>query len=198
VEERASRIIIGLGNPGVRYRDTRHNAGFWFVDYLAHRWDFPLFDHVENILISRSKFRDEDVFIAKPTTFMNRSGLALLTLSRVVDFNEKDLLICHDDIDISLGRFRLKDGGGAGGHKGVISIHEYLGGEDVERLKFGILPDRKPGDVESFVLSQFEKDEEKVVTDLFPIAKEAVECLIEEGIDKAMSIFNRDVSDQEV
>ena len=124
MEERVRRIIIGLGNPGETYRDTRHNVGFWFVDYLAHQWSFPLFEHVDNILLSIGKVKGVDVFLAKPTTFMNRSGLALVTLSGIVDFEEKDLLICHDDLDISLGRFKLKEGGGAGGHKGVISIHE--------------------------------------------------------------------------
>ncbi len=201
MEERERRIIIGLGNPGNRYTDTRHNLGFWFVDYLAHRWNFPLFDQGEYLLISRGTFRGVDVVIMKPTTFMNRSALALVSLSNLLEFKVSDLLVCHDDLDIEVGRFKLKGAGGSGGHKGVISIHDYLCVEDIARLKFGIMPAEKPWDVESFVLSPFEPDEESEVVDLFPVAAEAVECFLVEGIDKAMSLYNRNMSeptDQEV
>jgi PTH1 family peptidyl-tRNA hydrolase len=193
---RSRWIIIGLGNPGHRYRDTRHNVGFWFVDYLSHRWDFPLFRVVDNILVSKGRAGRADVLLLKPATYMNRSGLALATLSRVEDYRPEELLVCHDDLDIPVGRFKLKASGGAGGHKGVRSILGYVGNEDVARMKFGILPGEKPADVESFVLSPFEKEEEKKVTDLFPRAQEAVECLVAEGIGKAMSLYNRNVSDQ--
>jgi PTH1 family peptidyl-tRNA hydrolase len=185
------RIILGLGNPGNRYQDTRHNVGFWFIDHLAHHWDFPLFHVVENVLLSEGRVRGKRILLAKPSTYMNRSGLALVTLSRVIAFDPSDLLVCHDDLDIPVGRFKLKPSGGAGGHKGVISVLRFIGGEEVPRLKFGILPERKPRDVERFVLSSFEEDEEICVVDLFPCAREAVECLLREGIEKAMSLYNR-------
>lgn len=192
---RAGLIVIGLGNPGLRYRDTRHNVGFWFVDYLAHQWDFPIFQHEEDLLLSDRKFRGREVLLAKPVTYMNRSGAALASLACHLEFERGDLLVCHDDIDIPVGRFKLKASGGAGGHKGVISILEYLGGEDVMRLRFGILPEIKPADLEAFVLSPFEEGEEKAVLDLFPRARDAVACLLDEGIEKAMSLYNRNHSD---
>ncbi len=196
MKEKEQFIIVGLGNPGVEYRDTRHNVGFLFVDYLAHRWDFPLFDLIDNILISRKEFKGKEITIAKPTTYMNRSGLALATLSGLMSFGAENLVVCYDDLDIASGKFKLRSSGGAGGHKGMISILRYVGGEDVKRVKFGILPPEKPEDVESFVLSPFEEEEENTVYDLFPQAMSAVECLLEEGIDKAMSLYNRDTSGQ--
>ncbi len=196
MEESARRIVVGLGNPGEKYAETRHNVGFWFVDFLAHRWNFPLFYHVENVLFTKGEVSTREVYIVKPTTYMNNSGHALVTLSRIVDFVNGDLLVCHDDLDIPVGRFKLKGAGGSGGHKGVISVHEYTGGEDVARLKFGIHPGGKPWDVEGFVLAPFEESEENAVFDLFPRALEAVECFIEAGIDKAMSLYNCDTLEQ--
>jgi PTH1 family peptidyl-tRNA hydrolase len=195
VEESVGRIIVGLGNPGHSYADTRHNVGFWFVDYLAHHWNLPLFNQLENVLITRGKIGGREVYLAKPTTYMNRSGHALVTLSRIIDFENSDLLVCHDELDIPVGKFKLKEAGGPGSHKGVISIHEYTG-EEVARLKFGIYPEEKPRDIEAFVLKPFEKTEENTVFDLFPRAMDAVKCLMEEGVDKAMSLYNCDVMEQ--
>ncbi len=187
---RERRIIVGLGNPGERYRDTRHNVGFWFIDYLAHRWNFPIFGLEDNVLLSDGTYKDVGVVLAKPTTYMNRSGLAMATLSRIFDYEKGDLLVCHDDLDIPVGRFKLKPAGGAAGHRGVRSVLEYMGGDDVGRLKFGILPPERPEDMESFVLSSFGEEEEKMILDLFPRAERSVGCILLEGIDKAMSLYN--------
>ena len=171
-------IIVGLGNPGKKYKNTRHNIGFQIVDELAKENNFPEFRLSKkfNSLVSESILNNEKIILAKPQTFMNQSGKAAKALTsfykitppgRVVITRPGrvvDLVVAHDDIDLSLGKIKIVKNRGAAGHKGVESIIKELGTEDFIRFRIGIQPEKgKPKNVEKFVLQKFDKEEKEIL-----------------------------------
>ncbi len=185
---------MGLGNPGPDYAATRHNAGFMLADALTDSWGFPAFRRPWRwrARVSKGVIDDQQVVVAKPQTYMNRSGGALGPLLKDSEFDPTShLLIVVDDVALPLGSFRLRAHGSAGGHNGLKSIAGRLRSEEYARLRIGVGP--RPDDEEGsdFVLSDFEDTERETLDELLPIMIEAVECWIREGIETAMNRFNR-------
>lgn len=152
-------LIVGLGNPGKEYQNTRHNVGFMALDAFAKTHDFPEFSlsKKHSSFISEGLLRQTKFTLAKPQTFMNNSGKAVKSL---LGKTKSDLVVMHDDIDIPLGKVKVSRGSGSAGHKGVDSIIQALGTKDFTRIRIGILPPTgKPKDVENFVLKNFKKEE---------------------------------------
>ncbi len=185
---------MGLGNPGRDYATTRHNAGFILADALTDSWGFPSFRRPWRwrARVSKGVIDDQQIVVAKPQTYMNRSGGALGPLLKDSEFDPTShLLIVVDDVALPLGSFRLRPSGSAGGHNGLKSIAGRLRSESYARLRIGIGP--RPDDEEGsdFVLSDFEDSERETLDELLPVMIEAVECWIREGIETAMNRFNR-------
>jgi PTH1 family peptidyl-tRNA hydrolase len=184
-------IVVGLGNPGTRYELNRHNAGFLVLDQLALQHDISISQTLFDAHIGKGRIAGSPVLLAKPQTYMNLSGVAV---RRLTDYFRTDLgalIVVHDDLDLPFQTIRLKAGGGHGGHKGLISLIDHLGGSDFIRVRFGIgKPDRKSM-VEGYVLSPFSDEEMVCLSQLVQTAGEAVADILSSGIRKAMEKHHR-------
>lgn len=177
-------LIVGLGNPGPRYRGTRHNAGFLVVDELARRWGVEL---TEDRLAARG--RSGSHRLLEPKTFMNLSGRAVQAEMTKHAVSPTELVVIHDDLDLPLGRLRAKHGGGAGGQRGVKDIIDRIGA-DFMRVKLGIGRPPERWTVENWVLSRFRPDELDLLDEVVSTAADAVEFLLERGLEEAMNRYN--------
>lgn len=186
-----TRVICGLGNPGDRYRYTRHNVGFRVVDLLADRWGLAGHGRVRDGAARLEAVRPEPVggvLLVKPMKYMNLSGGPLRAVLRhVAAASATDLLVVADDVDLPLGRIRLRRSGSAGGHNGLRDIISALGGNEFARLRVGI---GKAGDTVDHVLSTFSPDERALADEAIAIAAEAAEVWLTDGIEVAMRRFN--------
>ncbi|HYB97602.1 MAG TPA: aminoacyl-tRNA hydrolase [Candidatus Limnocylindrales bacterium] len=187
----AKLCVVGLGNPGEEYVGTRHNVGFEVVDVLAARFDThirrPEFGALTAVLsICRS-----EVFVMKPQTYMNRSGRSAAEALQALALRPDRLLAVYDDLDLPLGRLRIRQGGSTGGHRGVASLVAELGSEDFARLRVGI--GRPPAGVATIdhVLSRFTAAESEAAARAVAMAADAIESIVRTGIRAAMEIFNR-------
>jgi len=189
------KVVVGLGNPGRKYEDTRHNVGWWALDHLADVWRFEGWRTDGESSVAEGRIAEERVRLLKPQTYMNLSGVALRPYLRRLEWSGlQQLLVLVDEVAIPLGTFRLRAAGSAGGHNGLKSIEATLGTREYARLRIGVAPldeQRQVGDLADFVLSPFEEDERRVVTDLLPRIADAVDCWAREGIQKAMNVHNR-------
>jgi len=186
------KVVVGLGNPGPEYDGTRHNVGWWMIDRLAYDWRFGAFGREGRALVADGVIAGEDVRLVKPTTYMNRSGQALRFLGMLQVFDvSTDLLVVVDDAALDVGRVRLRPAGSPGGHNGLKSVSGALRSDGYPRLRIGV--GRKPegADLAEWVLSPMPTDDEEVVVGLLPELTRAVEAWISEGIEAAMSRFNR-------
>ncbi len=184
---------MGLGNPGPEYEGTRHNAGFRLADRLVARWSLPPFRRGDRARQTQGSWQGFPVTILKPQTYMNRSGAAITPLRSLPGFDpSQHLLILVDDAALPVGRLRLRGAGSAGGHNGLKSIEGTLQRQDYARLRIGVGPP-PPGSegLSDFVLGNFTPEERQVLEELLDPMSEAVECWLEEGIEKAMNQFNR-------
>lgn len=179
-------LIVGLGNPGEEYRFTRHNIGFLVLERLAERKGITFEGEAEEAIWGAG----EGIILAKPMTYVNRSGKAVKGLVEHWGVSLDHLLIVHDDIDLPFGRLRIKRGGGDGGHKGVRSIIASLKDEGFPRLKLGIGRPPQKEQVVKHVLGNFTPAEEEILPAYLDKAVSAVETLISEGIEAAMNRFN--------
>ncbi len=193
VEPRSgTRVVVGLGNPGPEYDDTRHNVGWWVLDRFAHDHEFEPFERRRRRLETTRRIGGRAVVLVKPRTYMNRSGLALTTLWRIEGFNaETDLLVVTDDANLDVGRVRLRPGGGSGGHNGLRSVTAVLGTPGYARLRIGV-GTKPPGeDLSDWVLSAMPAEDDDAVTALLPELSRAVAVWADQGIETAMNRFNR-------
>ncbi len=185
-------LIAGLGNPGDKYRYTRHNAGFMVLDKLALDLGISFGQHLKAPRYASADIHIEDVRLTllKPLEYMNRSGLAVAKLCSFYNIPPHDVLVVHDDLDIELGRIKFVRSGGPGGHKGVGSIIEALGTSAFPRLKIGI--DRPPAHMqaERYVLGRFTKEQSLLMEKVTKAASEAILVFVRDGIDMAMNRFN--------
>lgn len=186
--------MVGLGNLGLKYEFTRHNIGFRVVDSLARDIEIE-FKKVKSYysLISRGRINNHKVMLVKPQTFMNLSGRAVSKVFSYYKIPLQDLLIVYDDLNLELGQVRIRKKGSAGGHKGMESIMQYLHSEDIPRLRIGI---GNPSanfnfDSASYVLSNFNGDEEDRIKETIKLSTEAIKTVIEDGFEKAMRKYNR-------
>ncbi|KKP43678.1 MAG: Peptidyl-tRNA hydrolase [Parcubacteria group bacterium GW2011_GWA2_33_14] len=196
-------IITGLGNPGEKFKHTRHNAGFMALDFFAclrrqaKKNEFPefIFSKKYNSFISENTLNDNKIILLKPQTFMNESGTAVKKVITHYKLPTKNLVVVQDDIDLPLGKIKFSKDSGAGGHKGVDSIINNLGKKDFIRLKIGICPvmpegTKKPKSVEKFVIQKFTPQEKEIINNIIEESTNALNYLIENGIEKTMNEFN--------
>jgi len=186
------RLIVGLGNPGADYDATRHNVGWWVVDRIAYDWGFEAFEREGQASLSKGRVGAEPVWLVKPRTYMNRSGLALRFVRDLEDFDpSEDLLVVVDDAALDVGRVRFRPEGGPGGHNGLKSVSGALRTDGYARLRIGV--GRKPEgvDLADWVLSTMPAEDEDVIVGLLPELTRAVEVWIAEGVESAMNRYNR-------
>lgn len=189
------KFIVGLGNPGKEYENTRHNAGFLAVHNLRlemEKFSTWKLNKKFNGEISEGKIGGEKIILLRPHTFMNNSGQAVAAAAHFYKIKPADILVIHDDIDLPLGKLRIKKDGSSGGHRGVESIIAALGSENFSRLKIGVAPETRPKnfDAANFVLNKFSKTENKKITEIIKKATEAVALILAEGTGAAMNQFN--------
>ncbi len=184
------KLIVGLGNPGIKYNNTRHNLGFMVVDTLAENLNIKLGKLKYKSLMGQGMTADEKITLAKPMTYMNLSGQAVCELMRRLYLDLADLIVICDDLNLPLGSIRIRTKGSAGGHNGLSSIIGLLGSNEFTRIRLGI--DRPVGNMDTayYVLKKFKPNEYSVVEEMIAQAQDAVVTLIKEGANTAMNKFN--------
>lgn len=188
-------LIVGLGNPGPKYADTRHNVGFIAVDDLAGRWGERLTTQKWEAFSCRISRWGARLTLVKPTTFMNLSGRAVAEFVKFYRMAMEDIVVIHDDLDMRPGRLKLVQGGGAGGHNGIRSMAQHLGGNGFYRLKIGIGRPGKEGvhpdfPVDQYVLSAMAREEQELLRDRLDTIEAGLEYFVSEGPARAMSLIN--------
>ena len=180
------KVIVGLGNPGAEYHATRHNVGWWLLDYLHEKWRFDKFRRDGNAVAAEGRVEGQDILLIKPTTYMNRSGAAVARLLLDPEFKPaEDLLILVDDVALPVGKARVRARGSAGGHNGLKSVEASLRSQDYPRLRIGV-GEKPPGyDLADWVLGGFEREEEDAIRAMFPQLADAVSVWITAGVDEA-------------
>lgn len=185
------KIIVGLGNPGARYTQTRHNLGFWVVEALSRRWQVPLARHRFQAKYGDGLVGAERVILVKPQTFMNRSGEAVSRFVRFYQPHLANLLVIYDDLDLAPGFLRLKGSGSAGGHRGMENIIDHLGSAEFPRLRLGIGQPPEFLGAADYVLQGIGEAELKILEDASLKGADAVEMWLKSGLFSAMNHFNR-------
>ena len=181
------RIIVGLGNPGPEHQVTRHNAGFWFVDLLARRHGAEFRDYRKySGEVARVNISGQDLVLLKPTTYMNRSGLAVRQLCDFYKVATEEVLVAHDELDLPVGTVRLKNGGGHGGHNGLRDTIAHIG-ETFWRLRLGVGHPGNKTEVIDYVLTRAPRAEEDLIFDAVNMAADCMPLLIEQGAERAMT-----------
>ena len=182
-------IFVGLGNPGNEYSNTKHNAGYWIINELAKRWTCNFNPGKENYVFAEKKTMD--VMLMKPTTGMNNSGIALKHFVRLFNINLNNLFVCVDDVDLPLGRIRIRPKGGDGCHRGLESIIYHLGNTNFPRLRLGVASSDYKRPSEKYVLKPFKKKDQNFSKEMIQIAADAAESLLDKGLDKTMNQYNK-------
>jgi|SRR5688572_17023405 len=184
-------LIVGLGNPGLKYEWTRHNCGFMVVDELARRARKEIKAPECQALTSRLAIGADEALLVKPQTFMNLSGVAVAALKKKYEIKENSsILVISDDLALPFGRIRIRAQGSAGGQKGLKSIIEKLGGQDFPRARLGIAPEHPITDAADFVLSEFPKKDRDALARIVATAADAIEAILKTGVADAMSKYN--------
>lgn len=193
--QRPANLLVGLGNPGARYQNTRHNIGFMVLDELGSTVNASSRERFQGAILESTR-DDETLVMLKPLTFMNNSGASVSQVANWYKIPAARILIIYDDLDLPFGTIRLRPKGSAGGHNGLASIIQQLGTDDVPRLRIGI---GRPtsGSTVNYVLSRFTKDERDALPDLIARAVEVVNCWLDDGIETAMNRYNRNSTGSE-
>ncbi len=188
------KLIVGLGNPGQGYASNRHNVGFACLNHFAGMQGIRFDKKQGQARIGSGKVAGSQMVLAKPQTYMNRSGQSVSRLVEKFNTTLDDLLVIHDDLDLPLGKIRIRQGGGSGGHKGINSIITELGSQDFLRLRVGIgrptTSELSEADIIAYVLSDFTPEEKQVIAQVVPRVSEAILCLLTEGLAAAMNKYN--------
>ena len=185
------KLVAGLGNPGGQYRGTRHNVGFEVVDLLARRHGLAFESAPSDAVLAKWRTNDEVILVAKALTFMNLSGPPIAELVRYYRVSLADLLIVSDDVNLPLGRLRLRPGGSEGGHNGLRSVADALGTVDYPRLRIGVGRGDAQRDLADHVLARFENDEQSGIEGAIARAADAVEAWSQQGFETVMNAYNR-------
>lgn len=191
----APYLIVGLGNPGREYRETRHNVGFMLIDELCRQLNVVPGKVQSKAIIVSALYAGRKVILAKPQTFMNLSGQAVSGLARFYKVPIGQILVAHDDLDLPLGTLRMRPGGGSAGQKGVASTISQLGTPEFARLRIGI--DRPPGQMQAadYVLQNFLASDRETLTPVLERAAKAALTFVESGLETAMNLFNGSLKD---
>jgi PTH1 family peptidyl-tRNA hydrolase len=189
-------LIVGLGNPGREYQDTRHNVGFMVVDEMARRHDLQWRN--EGQVAFAKRFGSPEFLLAKPRTFMNLSGFAVAEFANYRNVEPGDLLVVIDDVDLPLGRMRARARGSAGTHNGMKSVVAQLGTTEFPRLRIGVGRGDRRRDLADYVLAKFDAAEAAALNDIVTRAADAAEMFAAEGIEQVMNRYNPDPADPDV
>jgi peptidyl-tRNA hydrolase, PTH1 family len=192
-EAKGNWLIVGLGNPGGQYEQTRHNLGFMLIDLLAQEFRAPVKRSECRALIGQFSFQNETVELVKPQTYMNLSGESLACLLKKNERSVKKLIVISDDLALPLGKIRLRPKGSAGGHNGLKSINDCLKTQDYIRLRIGIQPEHSISDTKRFVLEKFSKSDFETVEKVLEQSADAIRSVINDGVEKAMAKWNADL-----
>lgn len=184
------KLIVGLGNPGDRYRNTRHNVGFEVLDRIAARFGSEFLREKHRGQYAEVRIADRKVILLKPMTYMNLSGESVAKAARNNVNDPGEVLVVYDDVDLPLGKIRLRTGGSGGGHNGMRNVIERLGTQDVPRLRVGVGTETTRGERIDHVLGKFHPDERTVIDEALDRAADACVCCVEEGLETAMNKFN--------
>jgi PTH1 family peptidyl-tRNA hydrolase len=188
------RLVVGLGNPGAEYRSTRHNIGFLAVDLIADEYSISLTKKKFNLIYGQGQIEGVPVVLAKPQSFMNRSGLPTRQIADYFRILSKDILVIHDDIDLAFERIKIKTKGGDGGHRGVRSVMDAFGSGEFARLRIGVGRGMTaPGGsdkVVGHVLGRFSAEENRLLPQVLTQARDAVVTILREGVVIGMNRFN--------
>jgi PTH1 family peptidyl-tRNA hydrolase len=184
------RLVVGLGNPGNNYADTRHNAGFLVVDDVAETWSITINQKKFNVEFGRGRIKGIDTILVKPQAYMNKSGPPVRQVSDYFKISYRDMLIIHDDIDLEFGRLKIKEKGGHGGHNGVRSLIDAWGEDAFVRLRVGVGRSGDHGNVVNHVLGRFGRQEKAALEKVVDRARDAVETILCEGTKEGMNRFN--------
>ncbi len=191
------KVLVGLGNPGEQYRETRHNLGYLVAQEFRARWGRPREERRARSLLCRMELPSTEVMVARPLTYMNRSGAAVAALLELARVEPVDVLVVCDDLMIGFGTLRLRARGSHGGHNGLLSIIEVLGTRDFPRLRIGVGPP-DPGMAHAdFVLAPFPREQKERLDEIVGNAADCAEAALTEGLQAAMSRFNRPAPRQE-
>lgn len=182
------KLIVGLGNPGRDYERTRHNVGFMLLDLLTQRLGSN-FEHFAKWECHLAKWPNSSVLLAKPQTFMNLSGRSVGKILRYFKWTATNCLVVYDDVSLPLGRLRFRDKGSAGGHNGIKSLIEHLGGDDFPRLKMGI-GQAETNSMTGHVLGKFSDPEQETLQNMLATAANAVQDCLSRGLSEAANIYN--------
>lgn len=182
--------IVGLGNPGLQYENTRHNVGFMTIDYLANKYDIDVRKSKFKSLYGQGEISGHKVMLIKPQTYMNNSGEAVREIRNFYKFDIDKLIVIYDDIDIDFGTIRIRKKGSAGSHNGMKSIIYQIQDDQFPRIKVSIGKKPEKWDLANFVLSGFSKEEAEILEDEIRIAAEGVEIILKDDVDKAMNKCN--------
>ncbi|MEE8398815.1 MAG: aminoacyl-tRNA hydrolase [Desulfobacterales bacterium] len=185
-----SRLIVGLGNPGTPYENTRHNVGFMVVDDIADRFGIPLSKSKYNAQYGRGVIEGIDVLLAKPMDFMNNSGPPVQKLAHFFKIPAEQMIIIHDDIDLAYGRLKIVETGGHGGHNGVRSLAAAMGNAGFPRLRIGVGHPGSKDHVTDHVLGRFTSDEKSALDTVIARARQAIVVLLRSGIKEGMNLVN--------
>ena len=185
------KLIVGLGNPGGEYDETRHNVGFQVIDELKQQFSHAVFDKKFKGLMARARIGGEDTVLLKPMTYMNLSGESVGPAAGFFKIPPEDIIVIHDELDIEPGRIKLKKGGGHGGHNGLKSLVKHLPNANFTRVRLGIGRPPPRWETANYVLGKFTKQEQPVIQEVIRSATKAVEVILEEGLSSAMKEYNR-------
>jgi len=191
IEGQQTIMIVGLGNPGREYRDTRHNIGFMVIDRLAEKFAIKMSRVQNKAITGNGNWQGARIILVKPQTFMNLSGQAVTSLVRFYKIQNENLIVAHDDVDLPFGTIRMRPGGGSAGQKGIASIINLMGTQEFARLRMGV--GRPPGrmDAAAYVLQSFTEKDKEILDPFLDRAVEAVDCFIQSGLETAMNRYNQ-------
>ena len=184
------KIIVGLGNPGREYAQTKHNVGFMLVDALAEKLGIADWQSKFDALIAEGRMGTEKILLVKPQTYMNESGRAVGPLMNWYKLMPEQLIVAHDDMDIPAGTIRIRKKGSAGGHNGIKSVLAHVGDENFSRVRIGIGRPLPGWTVINHVLAPFQEEDVPKIKEAIQYLLPAVECIVTEDIDKAMNLYN--------
>lgn len=189
------KMIVGLGNPGKKYEFTRHNIGFLTVDEISKKLGVLSYQSKFNALVASSDFNGSKVIVCKPQTYMNLSGDAVNSIAKYYKISSSDILVISDDMDLPVGKIRIRPFGGAGGQKGLKNIIDQLNTNEFPRIRIGI--GKNPAiDAADYVLGKFEKENYDLYIESIKQATEAALVFVTEGLEKAMNLYNRNNNEE--
>ncbi len=184
------KLIVGLGNPGRSYQDTRHNVGFMIADKIAGDFGISFSKKKFDTVYGRGLIEDNEILLVKPLAYMNRSGPPVQQLARYYRIQSKDMLVIHDDIDLAYGRLKIKEKGGHGGHNGIRSLIDAFGGGNFLRLRIGVGRSETGSDVTGHVLGRFSAQQIQFLDRVIENARNAVVTILSHGTKVGMNLFN--------